>query len=178
VPPGRDRWRHGRERRGRKNHVAKTIKVGGEPNGILVAFGSVWVADYGRGRLLRIDPKTNRVTGRLGLAHADWITPSSDALWSSETNNVYRVNPSTMAVTATVAVGTNPLASAIVGNELWVPNIDSNTVSVVDLATASVRATLEVGHAPIAVAQASGNAWVTAEADGDVWRLSADASRR
>jgi YVTN family beta-propeller protein len=157
----------------RKNRVSRTIKVGGGPNGIVVAFGSVWVADYGRGRLLRINPAKNRVTGRIDLPHADWITPSSDALWvSSESNKVYRVDPSSMHVLATVAVGSNPLASAIVGDELWVPNIDSNTVSVVDLGTAGVRRTLEVGHSPIAIAQAGGSVWVTAEADGDVWRLS------
>jgi YVTN family beta-propeller protein len=156
----------------RRNKVIKTIRVGGRPNGIAVAFGKVWVADYLRGRLLRIDPRRNRVERTISLTGADWITASPDSLWvSSETGNVYRIDPATMAVRAAVAVGANPLASALIDGELWVPNIDSNSVSVVDPATNTVRRTISVGSSPIAVAGAAGSAWVTSETDGDLWRL-------
>jgi YVTN family beta-propeller protein len=156
----------------RRNKVIKTIRVGGNPNGIAVAFGKVWVADYGRGRLIRIDPRHNRVERKISLQTADWITASPDSLWvSSETGNVYRIDPATMAVRATVAVGANPLASAWIDGALWVPNIDSGTVSVVDPSTNAVRRTLSVGPSPIAVAAAGGYAWVTSELDGDLWRF-------
>jgi YVTN family beta-propeller protein len=156
----------------RRNKVIKTIRVGGRPNGIAVAFGKVWVADYLRGRLLRIDPRRNRVERKISLTGADWITASPDSLWvSSETGNVYRIDPATMAVRAAVAVGANPLASALIDGELWVPNIDSNSVSVVDPATNTVRRTISVGSSPIAVAGAAGSARVTSETDGDLWRL-------
>jgi streptogramin lyase len=109
----------------KKNRVTKTIKVGTTPNGVVYAFGSLWVADLGRGTLVRINVKTNRVTKRIGIAKADWITPSPDALWiSSETGNITRVDPATGAIVATVSVGANPLGSARIGGELWVPNID------------------------------------------------------
>ena len=131
-----------------RNRVTKTIKTGGGPNGLVVAFGSLWVADYRLGRVLRIDPATNKITAKLQLAHADWITPTADALWiSSETNSVYRLDPQTLQITASVPVGQNPLASTLLGDELWVPNIDSNTVSVVDTTTAAVTATIPVGQA-------------------------------
>jgi YVTN family beta-propeller protein len=162
-----------------RNRVTNTIRIGGGPNGVAVAFGSVWVADYRLGRVLRIDPAKNRVTAQLPLPYADWITPTADALWiSSETNNVYRLDPQTLQITAAVPVGSNPLASTVIGNELWVPNIDSNTVSVVDLGTAAVTRTIPVGQAPIAAVQQAGDAWVTSEGDGDVWRLPPTASRR
>ncbi|MBA3717520.1 MAG: hypothetical protein H0W87_04740 [Actinobacteria bacterium] len=77
-----------------------------------------------------------------------------------------------LEITASVPVGSNPLASTVIGNELWVPNIDSNTVSVVDLATASVTRTIPVGQSPIAVVQEAGDAWITSEGEGDVWRIS------
>ena len=161
-----------------RNRVAKTIRIGGGPNGLAVAFGSLWVADYRLGRILRIDPATNKVTGKLALDHADWITPSADALWiSSETNSVYRLDPQTLRITASVPVGQNPLASTLVGNELWVPNIDSDSVSVVDTATATLKRTIPVGESPIAVVAEGGAAWVTSEGDGDVWRLPATADR-
>jgi YVTN family beta-propeller protein len=156
----------------RRNRVTKTIRVGGRPNGVAYAFRKVWVADFGRGRVVRIDPTTERITGRLTVPLADWITPSTEALWvSSETGKVFRVDPATMKIVAIIAVGPNPLASAWVDGELWVPNIDGNTVSIVDPATNSVRTTIAVGHGPVAVAAAVGDAWVTAGDDGDVWRL-------
>ena len=163
----------------KKNKVVKTIRVGGGPNGLVSAFGSIWVTDYRLGHVIRIDPARNKVTAKLALDHADWITPTADALWiSSESNNVYRLDPQTLRITATVAVGSNPLASTLIGDELWVPNIDSNTVSVVDVRTAAVKRTIPVGQSPIAVVHEAGDAWVTSEADGDVWRLPATADRR
>jgi YVTN family beta-propeller protein len=76
-------------------------------------------------------------------------------------------------VTATVTVGANPLASAAIAGQLWVPNIDANTVSIIDPATNSVLRTIDVGKSPIAIAEAAGAAWVSSEDDGDLWRLSA-----
>jgi YVTN family beta-propeller protein len=158
----------------KRNKVIKTIRIGGRPNGVTVAFGSVWVADFGRGRVIRIDPARNRVAGSVAVPTADWITRVGDSLWiSSETGKVYRLDPATLTVTATVTVGANPLASAAIAGELWVPNIDANTVSVVDPATNSVRRTIEVGKSPIAIAAAAGAVWVSSEEDGDLWRLSA-----
>jgi YVTN family beta-propeller protein len=155
----------------KRNRVVKTIRVGGGPNGIAVAFGKVWVADYARGRLLRLSPARNRVERAIRIPSADWITPLGGALWvSSESGKVYRVDPATMAVAAKVDVGQNPLASAVVGNRLWVPNIDSGTVSVIDPATSTVTRTEAAGPSPIAVVSAAGAAWVTSELDGDLWR--------
>ncbi|TML52110.1 MAG: hypothetical protein E6G15_11490 [Actinobacteria bacterium] len=156
----------------RKNKVVKTIRVGGQPNGIALAFGKVWVADYGRGRLIRVDPAHNRVQQAVDIPSADWITAHAGSLWvSSETGTVYRIDPVTMAVQATVTVGDNPLAGAWIGDELWVPNIGSGTVSVVSSSTNAVARTITVGPSPIALAYAAGSAWVTSEDDGDLWRL-------
>ena len=150
----------------------KTIRVGGGPNGIAVAFGKVWVADYGHSHLIRIDPVRNRVEKRISLPKADWISSSADALWvSSETGSIFKVDPASMAVVATVKVGANPLATTWVAGNLWVPNIDDNTVSVIDPASSSVVRTLPVGQSPLAVASAAGSAWVTSDFEGDLWRL-------
>jgi YVTN family beta-propeller protein len=155
----------------RKNRVVARIRVARQPNGITSAFGSIWVASLRGNRLQRINPARNRVTGRVALAAVDWITASPDSLWvSSERGRIFRVNPQTLAVTATVTVGANPLASAWIGGELWVPNIDDDTISIVDPATNTVRRTIPVGDGPIAVAGFAGDAWVTHER-GALWRL-------
>jgi YVTN family beta-propeller protein len=122
--------------------------------------------------VIRINPRRNRVERRITIPKADWITASSDALWvSSETGKIYRVDPATLAIEATVTVGANPLATTLIGGKLWVPNIDDSTVSVVDTATNSVTRTIHVGGSPLAVAEAAGSAWVTSDFDGDLWRL-------
>jgi DNA-binding beta-propeller fold protein YncE len=56
-----------------------------------------------------------------------------------------RVNPSTGTVVARVRVGANPLGSAWIGGELWVPNIDDGTLSIVDPTQNAVRTTLTTG---------------------------------
>jgi YVTN family beta-propeller protein len=156
----------------KRNKVVKTIRVGGGPNGIAVGFGKVWVADYGRGRLIRINASRNRVEKTIRIPTADWITPAAGSLWvSSETGFVYRVDPATMQVRSKIAVGQNPLASTVAGDQLWVPNIDSGTVSVIDLASGRVSSTEAAGPSPIAAVVSAGSAWVTSELDGDLWRF-------
>ena len=82
-----------------------------------------------------------------------------------------RLDPSTGAVLARILVGQNPLASAWIGGELWVPNIDDGTISVIDPTMSSVRTTFEVGRQPLAVAESSGDAWVSTSFDGQLWRI-------
>jgi YVTN family beta-propeller protein len=161
------------------NRVTAAIEVGGHPDGIAYAFGAIWVADPGNGAVVRVDTRTNRVTRRIRVARADWITPSADSLWvSAETGRVSRIDPTRGTVTASVAVGANPLASAFVGGELWVPNLDAGTVSLVDPASSSVQKTLKAGREPLAVASVGGDAWVSNSGDGELWRLPPSASRR
>ena len=94
--------------------------------------------------MLKVDVRRNKVVGRYDVPKADWITPSADALWvSTEGNEVVRLDPATGAMLARIPVGTNPLASAWVAGELWVPNIDDGTISVIDPARNAVRTTLD-----------------------------------
>jgi len=43
----------------------QVIATGNAPCGASAGFGSVWVANDGSGTLVRIDPRTNRVVGRV-----------------------------------------------------------------------------------------------------------------
>jgi len=138
-------------------------------------LGAVWFINndgYNYTTLRRIDPHTNRVTAKIKIPKADWITPGAGALWvSSETNKVYRLDPGTRKVTATISVGANPLASAWVGGKLWVPNIDSNTISVVDPSLNAVSETKPAGNAPLGVLSTPDGVFVSMSNDGAVWRF-------
>ena len=156
----------------RRNRVVARIRGFTDPNGLVYAYRALWVSDLGGGRVLRVNPRTNRITARIKIAKADWITPGAGALWvSSERNRVYRLDPRTRNVTATVRVGANPLASAFVVGELWVPNIDSNTLSVVDPASNAVSRTIPAGNAPLGVLSTPDGVLVSMSNDGAVWRF-------
>jgi streptogramin lyase len=151
--------------------VVKTIHVGTEPNGLIAYRGSLFVTDHTAGKLVRIDPAANRITGTVGLAGADWATGYDGSLYvSQETNVVTRVDPRTLKVLGRVKVGRNPLGSAIVGHELWVPCIDAGIVSVVDPKTMRVSRTFAAGRGPIVVLPTAAGVWVSHSTGTDLWR--------
>jgi YVTN family beta-propeller protein len=114
------------------------------------------------------------VTAQIKIPKADWVTASPDALWvSTETGRIVRVDPVRRTNTPRLRVGANPLGSAWIGGELWVPNIDDGTVSVVDPSRNAVRATLGAGKGPLAIVGAAGDAWISNSVDGTVWRVRA-----
>ena len=152
--------------------VVKTIKVGVEPNGLSAIGKSLWVTDHTAGKLLRIDPATNRVTGSVALPGADWVTGAAGSLWvSQETNVVARVDPVTLKVLARVPVKRNPLGSAVVRGQLWVPCIDSGAVVVIDPRTAKVVRSFPAGAGPIVVLPSGGQVWVSHSTGKTVSRL-------
>ena len=155
-----------------RNEVVARIDGFVDPNGLVYADHALWVSDLQAGQVVRIDTRTNRITDRIAVPSADWITPGAGALWvSSENNRVYRLDPQTGKVTGSVRVGKNPLASAWVGGELWVPNIDSNAISVIDPATLKVTRTIRAGSAPLGVLSTADAVLVTMSNAGSVWRF-------
>ena len=72
------------------------IVTGTAPCGAVSGFRSVWVAVYGTGQLVRIDPIRNRITRRIRVAPG--ICPvaiGAGSVWvaSDKTNLLYRVDP-------------------------------------------------------------------------------------
>jgi virginiamycin B lyase len=152
--------------------VVKTIAVGTEPNGLAAIGRFLWVTDHTAGKLVRIDPRTNRITGKVALAGADWVTGYRGSLYvSQESNVVARVDPRTLKVTGTVKTKRNPLGSAIVAGALWVPCIDSNVILVVDPTTLRVERAIAAGPSPIVVLPAAGHTWVSHTTGNTIWRL-------
>jgi DNA-binding beta-propeller fold protein YncE len=152
--------------------VVKTIKVGVEPNGLSAIGRYLWVTDHTAGKLIRVDPRTNRVTGTVALAGADWVTGYRGSLYvSQETNRVTRVDARSLRVRGSVEVERNPLGTAIVAGELWVPCIDSSAVVVVDPATMNVVRRFPAGPSPIVVLPVGKHVWISHTTGTSVWRL-------
>lgn len=155
-----------------KGKVVEKIRVGAEPNGLTAYRGVLWVSDHTLGKVVRIDPRTNKVTGTVKLPGADWITGLGDSIYvSQETNRVSRVSVRTLKVLGAAKVARNPLGSAIVGDELWVPCIDANQIVVVDPSTMRVVAHKPVPGGPIVVLSAFGRTWVSQSAGTKLLRL-------
>jgi glutamine cyclotransferase len=153
--------------------VVKKIKVGVEPNGLTAYRGSLWVSDHTLDRVLRIDPRTNRIVGRVKLEGPDWITGYGNSIYvSQETNTVARVSIKNLKEISTVATARNPLGSAIVGQLLWVPCIDSNEIDVLNPMTLHIVARKKnVGRGPIVVLPAFGHTWVSSTTGNELVRL-------
>jgi streptogramin lyase len=154
------------------DEVVKKLKVGTEPNGLTAYRGSLWVSDHTLGKVVRIDPRTNRITATVRLSGADWITGLGDSIYvSQETNQVSRISVRTLKVTGVAKVARNPLGSTIVGKRLWVPCIDANEIDVVDPATMRVIAHRSAAGGPIVVLSAFGHRWVSQSTGTKLLRL-------
>ena len=94
---------------------------------------------------------------------------------SSEPGTVVRIDPATRRRRRRrIKVGANPLATAWIGGELWVPSIDDDSVSIVDPATNTVRDDAQGGLRPgLGACRPEAASGSRDSEDGDVWRLSA-----
>ena len=141
--------------------------AGGVPAALVVARGSVWVANSGESTVSRFDPTTieegplrtisvgSRPTGIAYGADAIWVANSGD-------DTVTRIDPSTYSTT-TIPVGSEPVAVAVGAGAVWVTNRADRTICRIDPATNEVIRTIEIGNAPAGIAVADGFVWFAVE---------------
>jgi DNA-binding beta-propeller fold protein YncE len=81
---------------GKRNRVAARIDAGG-PLGfsqtIAVGAGGVWLADPFDEQIVRIDPKTRRVTARIPAGAVTTLAVTRDAVWALSSLGLVRVDP-------------------------------------------------------------------------------------
>jgi DNA-binding beta-propeller fold protein YncE len=141
----------------RSGRVTASLPVPDVGDAIAVARGIVWVTDY-HGYLLRIQPRTNKITGKpryVGFG-GWWVTPGAGALWVTSAYGagvITRLDP----VTGAAEVFSNHAVfdvSAAGAGSLW-----SSQVKRVDPATGRVTASIPVAGA-YQVLFWRGSAWV------------------
>lgn len=132
----------------------------------------VFAADATSGELLRID-----LAGGMQESVAVGGGPAGVALCAggarlavalSHDDAVAVVDAATLAVTATLAAGDQPLAIACAEGFLVVAGYGSSTLSVFDATTLAPLGTAPVGSFPAGVAIGGGRAWVTSLFDSTV----------
>ena len=91
--------------------ASTAFDIGGYPNGIAVADGSLWVADPTASELLRIDPDDGSVTERLPAGEGSFLIAASGGdLWISDhtAGTVSRFDPTVVRWRARIRVGPFP----------------------------------------------------------------------
>jgi hypothetical protein len=158
------------------------VAVGPRPDGVAVAFGSVWVSLAGADRVVRVNagerPKVlrsvkvgSRPGGLAASSHAVWVANAGDGTLS-------QILPSTGAVRTVPAVGREPFALAIGAGAVWVADRGGGTLARVNGGRDRLAATVPIGPQPDAVAIVGRDVWVATAGDGRIWRVHGDANSR
>jgi DNA-binding beta-propeller fold protein YncE len=84
---------------------------------------------------------------------------------------VSRVDARTLKVLGRAKVKRNPLGTAVVGGQLWVPCIDAHAVVVVDPRTMRVVRSFDAGPGPIVVLPTTRGVWISHTTGTTLWRV-------
>lgn len=116
------------------------------PADLEIGAGALWVADFGGGRLLKVDSMAGRVVAGSEYVGAFGVAVAPDGVWFTNVDGNYVTHVDFEANTIrSVDVGTAPGGVTFGTNSIWVVNSDDATVSRIDPETHDVVATIPVG---------------------------------
>ena len=139
------------------------VRTGSGPCGAASGFGSVWVAVYATGRLVRIDPQTNRVVQRIRIARG--VCPlaiAAGSVWvaSDRTDTVYRVDPRRGQILARLRVSHWPAYLAAGLGRVWVSSFEHGHVTEISTRTNRMIRVYRFPGNPSGLARTGGTLWV------------------
>jgi YVTN family beta-propeller protein len=145
---------------GLPRHVQAAIRVGNSPGAVLVAEGSVWVANRGDGTISRVDPATNRVIATIGVgANPTRLTADAGAVWVANREGLQRIDPATNQVVRTLPLHVGPGDVLAADGRLWV-SLEDGSVRRLDPADGRVLASIPAGPRGVArLASSRGRLW-------------------
>ena len=156
------------------------------PSSVAVTSESVWVAANDQGGVMRLDPKTNRITATVAMGILPFYLAADDReVWGTSFQDaaIARVD----AVTARVlnvwrGFCRGPSGVALTSDSALIACDTSGTLVRIDRATGTVVASIALpggigpspyfGPRPLAVALAAGDVWVRNEGNNTVSRVS------
>ena len=159
-------------------HVQARIPLGEVGAGIVGAEGYVWtVSQFPRYQIIKIDPASNQVVGRLDLdgggAMDDvvWIAYDTGSLWVSrqQSGEVDRITLDPLAVAARIKID-DPFDVAAGFGHVWVPQFDPYQWSLIDQGTNAVTKT-QPATGPTAAVIDNGAVWLLEHRAQDIERI-------
>jgi branched-chain amino acid transport system substrate-binding protein len=119
------------------------------------------------GHILRIDPRTNRVTFRIQPAAAGFsdLAVGAGSVWAADPydGTIWRIDPTNPPITRTISVPRGTSRIALGAGFLWAVDGVAGTISQIDPSTNSIRRTISVGNTPGDAAVGDGVVWVTVQ---------------
>jgi streptogramin lyase len=170
-----------------KDHVdqidLKTNKIG-DPiadihkpcGGMVSAFGSLWVPACADGSLVRVDPKTLKVTATIASGTADVrgsVAANADSVWllTDSRTTLSRIDPDQNAVVGEMRVPAGCGSLAFGETALWLACPNENKVLRINPATNLVEKAIDVSAHPEALAVGGKSVWVLCEKEGKIDRI-------
>jgi streptogramin lyase len=121
--------------------------------------------------LLRIDPATNRVSGRVTVGAPSTLTAGGGSVWvTTISERLVRIDARSLRITASSDLSNGPVAAALGGNALWLVYGYSGALNAVDPLTLAVSSLATGLEHVVTVAVGAGSVWV-ADSAGGVQRL-------
>ena len=155
------------------NLVARA-PVGATPSAIAIGERAVWVAEFDRNEVVRVDPA--RWIGRQTIdvgAGPSAVAVGGGFVWvaNSLDGTVSRIDPATNHEVQRLTLGGSPAQLAYGGGSLWVANPAERSVTRLDPATGHTLATIPLDGAPGGIAAGAGAVWVTSPAGAALFRI-------
>jgi YVTN family beta-propeller protein len=138
----------------------RTVEAGDAPFDVAVGAGAVWVTNDATGRVVKIDPATNRVVDGVNVGRgARAIVFGAGAIWvaNSLDGTVSRIDPHTDSVTRTIPVGGGAAGIGVGRGSVWVTSEFTGKVVRIDPATGTVSQSIRIGGRPAGIAIAGTN---------------------
>ena len=144
--------------------------------GAVNAFGSIWVPSCGDGALVRLDPKTWKVTATVaaGVANvAGGLAASADSIWllTDTKTTLSRIDPEKNEVVAELRLPLGCDNLAFGEGSLWVTCATEDRVLRINPATALMDKRIDVGGQPRALAIGETSVWVWCQKEGKIDRI-------
>jgi DNA-binding beta-propeller fold protein YncE len=133
------------------------IHLGPGVTGVVVGEGAVWVLQGGR--LLKIDPKSNRVLAVIPkIPGSASFAAGAGGVWVAEGSKLLKIEPRTGRFVTRIPVACETLAVGM--GSVWVSDPRKGIVSRINPQTGKVAATIGVGKGPKVLAVDAGSVWV------------------
>ena len=124
---------------------------------VAVGEGAVWVLRGGR--LLKIDPKLNRVLATIPMVRdSSSIAAGAGGVWIPEGSELVELDPKTGGLVARIPVACENVAVGM--GSVWATNSKRGTVSRIDSRTGQITATIDVDKSPMVLTAGEGAIWV------------------
>jgi streptogramin lyase len=160
----------------RRAVLGATIRIPAGAVDVAVGSDAIWVSGFGA--MTRLAPGTNHVVARVktpGTEDYSHVAVGLGAVWvSSDGGKLYRIDPNSNRVVATILVGGPIVGVATGGGYVWVtrPTEGIGELIRVDPATNRVSgAPIDAGPGPIAALYGFGALWVTNSSPSSVVRV-------